>query len=131
MAQFEQLPGFIGKRRDNHARYAAELEHVIGVRFLGVPNGTAPNYWFHSLLVEHAEFGMDRDALMMVLDRAGIETRPLWPPNGRQAPYRDARAHRTERADWFWERVLNLPCGSDLTFDEVDRVVAAISAAGT
>jgi perosamine synthetase len=130
VAQIEELPGFIETRERNHARYAAGFAGVRGLRFLGVPEDSAPNYWFYSLLVEPGEFGMDREALMSALDGAGIETRPLWPPNERQAPYRGARAYDVDRAHWFWERVLNLPCSSDLTASEVDRVVAAIASAG-
>ena len=128
-AQLEELPGFIETRKRNHAHYAAALEGVPGLRFLGVPEGTAPNYWFYSLLVEPTEYGMDREALMIALERVGIQARPLWRPNHMQAPYRGSRAYRVERAVWFWERLLNLPCGGDLTDADVDEVVAAIVAA--
>ena len=129
-AQLEELPGFIETRKRNHAHYATALEGVQGLRFLGIPDGTAPNYWFYSLLVEPAEYGMDREALMLALGRAGIQTRPLWRPSHTQSPYRGSRAYRVERAVWFWERLLNLPCSSDLTEPEVDTVVAAIVTAG-
>jgi dTDP-4-amino-4,6-dideoxygalactose transaminase len=125
-AQLEELPGFIATRKRNHARYAAALDGVPGLRFLSVPDGTAPNYWFYSLLVEPEPYGMDREALMRVLERAGIQTRPLWYPNHRQAPFRGCQAYHVERAGWFWERLLNLPCSSDLAGSDVDAVAAAI-----
>jgi perosamine synthetase len=128
-AQLEELPGFIAARKRNHARFATALDGVPGLRFLGVPAGTAPNYWFYSALVEPAAYGMDREALMLVLDRAGIQTRPLWYPNHRQAPFRGCQAYRVDRAEWFWERVLNLPCSSDLSASDVEAVAEAITAA--
>ena len=130
-AQLEQLPKFLESRKLNHRRYAARLDQVPGLRLLGAPEETAPNYWFYSLLVDPGEFGMTRDALMLRLEQADIETRPLWPPNHTQGPYQGERAYGIERTQWFWERVLNLPCSSDLTESDVDRVAHAISAAGS
>jgi len=129
-AQLEELPRFVETRKRNHALYSKALEGVAGLSLLGVPDGTAPNHWFYSLLVEPAEFGIDRETLMLALERADIQTRPLWPPNQLQSPYRGCRAYRVERATWFWERVLNLPCSGDLTEADVHRVAAAIVAAG-
>ncbi len=129
-AQLEELPRFIEMRRRNHALYAEALDGVEGLRLLGVPGGTAPNYWFYSLLVEPGQFGIDREALMVALERDGIQTRPLWPPNHLQSPYRDCRAYRVERASWFWERVLSLPCSCDLTEGDVREIAGAIIAAG-
>lgn len=127
-AQMEKLPGFIAARRANQQRYAERLDAVPGLRMLDAPAGTSPNWWFYSLIIEPAEFGLDRDAVMQALDAEGIQTRPIWYPNHLQAPYRGCGAYRIERATWFWERVLNLPCSSDLTAEQVERVCGAILA---
>jgi perosamine synthetase len=66
---------------------------------------------------------------MGALAEQGIETRPVWGLLHEQAPFRQCTAWRVERARWFWRRVLNLPCSSDLEPDDVARVVAAIGAA--
>jgi dTDP-4-amino-4,6-dideoxygalactose transaminase len=129
VAQLEALPAFLEAKKRNHARYATAVDGVPGLRLLGAPEGTAPNDWFYSLLVEPTVFGKDREELMMTLDRAGIQTRPLWYPNHLQAPYRNAQTFGVERAVWFWERVLNLPCSGDLSDSELDRVVSAVIAA--
>jgi dTDP-4-amino-4,6-dideoxygalactose transaminase len=54
----------------------------------------------------------------------------VWGLLHEQAPLRDCTAWRVERAGWFWRRVLNLPCSSDVGPHDVARVVAAIHAAG-
>jgi perosamine synthetase len=125
-AQMEQLPRYLEIRQRNHERYVELLDGAPGLRLLGAPDDTAPNYWFYSLLVEPDEFGMDPNALMLHLEQAAIETRPLWPPNHLQSPYLNERRYRVERAEWFWRRVLNLPCSSDLTSSDVETVCAEI-----
>jgi aminotransferase in exopolysaccharide biosynthesis len=126
LAQLELLPGFIETKKRNWALYADALNGIEGVRLLGVPEGTKPNYWFYSLIVEPDEFGMDREALLRYLDERAIQTRPVWGLIHEQPPYADALAWQTDSARWFWERVLNLPCSTDLCEADVERVVAAI-----
>lgn len=131
VAQLEQLPAFIETKRENYAVYKKALAGVPGLQLLGVPGGTAPNYWFYSLVVDKAAYGLDREGLMAALGKAGIQTRPVWHLNHLQRPYAGNQSFKVSRAPWFVERVLNLPCGSGLTKAHALRVAAAIkSAAG-
>jgi perosamine synthetase len=126
LAQVEQLPDFIATKRANRARYAEGLRGAPGVAFIDPPGGTSPNCWFYSILVEPADYGMDREGLMTHLGEMGIQTRPLWLPIHMQAPYAGCTVVGPARAVWYWERILNLPCSSSLRPDDVDRVVGAI-----
>ncbi|MDD5629030.1 MAG: LegC family aminotransferase [Elusimicrobia bacterium] len=127
-AQLEMLPAILRRKKRNFDLYRALLQEVEGVRFLGVPPGTAPNHWFYSLIVEKNRFGRDRDEVMAGLARRGIQTRPLWRLNHRQRPYRRCQAYRIEKAPWFEARLLNLPCSRELTEAQVQRVAAAVAA---
>lgn len=129
VAQLEQLPGFIRTKKENYEVYRKALAGVPGLRLLGVPEGTAPNYWFYSLIIDKADFGMDREELMAALGKLGIQTRPVWHLNHLQRPYMGSQAYKVNRAQWFVERVLNLPCSTGLTKAQVLRVAAAIKAA--
>lgn len=126
LAQIETLSERVEVKRRNYARYLEALDGVEGVWLLGVPEGTEPNYWFYSLVIEAAEYGRDRESLMAALEAEGIHTRPVWQLNHMQRPYAHERAYRVERAVWFWERVLNLPCSTDLTEQDIERVVSVI-----
>ena len=130
VAQLEQLPAFIKRKKENYAFYKKALAGVKGLELLGVPEGTAPNYWFYSLLIDKAEFGTDREGLMAALGKAGIQTRPVWHLNHLQKPYKNNQAFKIDRAGWFVERVLNLPCSTGLTKAQAARVAGAIKAAG-
>jgi len=126
LAQVETLGERLVAKRDNYHRYLQGIDDVEGVWLLGVPEGTQPNFWFYSLIVEPTEYGCDREALMHGLDAEGIQTRPIWLLNHMQPPYKGERAYHVERAVWFWERILNLPCSPNLTEQEIERVVAVI-----
>jgi len=127
LAQIEQLRKFIRIKKKNYTSYRALLDPVRGVKLLGVPAGTFPNYWFYSLLVEKKEFGMNREQLMCRLTDKGIQSRPVWYLNHLQRPYRGNQTYRIEKAPWFWKRVLNLPCSTNLRESQIRKITTAIS----
>lgn len=129
VAQLEELEGFIRIKKRNYELYRSELSNTSGLALLDTPEGTRPNYWFYSLLVDKKEFGIDRKSLMLNLASKGIQTRPIWYLNHWQKPYRKNLSYKIEKAVWFWERVLNIPCSSNLTKAQLHSVVNAIKKA--
>lgn len=126
VSQLEELPAFLKTKRTNYEVYRKGLAGIPGLTLLGVPAGTAPNYWFYSLVIDKKAFGTDREGLMAALDRAGIQTRPVWQLNHAQQPYKASQAYKIECAAWYWQRVLNLPCSTSLTRAQALKVCAAI-----
>lgn len=126
LAQLEGLPDVLEAKRANYETYRLAFEDVAGARFLGVPAGTAPNYWFYSLFVDEAPEGPGRDAVIAMLDADGIESRPLWLPNHMQKPFRAFRAYGVESSVFQWRHIVNIPCSADLTTREIERVVDSV-----
>lgn len=127
LAQLEQMQEFIKVKKNNYELYCKLFSFVKGVKMLGIPRGTSPNYWFYSLLVEKKEYGMNREKLMKCLAEKNIQSRPIWYLNHLQRPYRMNQAYKIEKATWFWERVLNLPCSTGLREKQINRVTSIIS----
>jgi perosamine synthetase len=44
--------------------------------------------------------------------------------------YKNCRAYQIERALEFYEKIINLPCSSDLTYEDVLRVAAVMDEMG-
>lgn len=126
LAQLEQLKGFIKTKKENYELYKSLLRNIEGLKIIGIPEGTSPNYWFYSLLVEKRKFGMDRDTLLGQLQAKGIQTRPVWHLNHLQRPYRRNQAYKIENALKSWKQVLNLPCSTNLKAKEVKYIVSVI-----
>jgi len=115
LAQLEQLEQFISVKRDNYLEY-----HRLGLSLLNFREGIRPNYWFYSYKTNH------RDELMCSLSDQGIQTRPIWKLNHMQKPYEEAQAYQIEKSSYYYDHVLNLPCSSNLSIDEVRTVAAAV-----
>jgi perosamine synthetase len=127
-AQLEELPGFLAVRHRTHALYEELLAGVPGISVLRSPAYGESNDWLNTLLVDADAYGTDREGLMARLADAGIQSRPVWYPNHLQKPYRSCRTYRLERAVPMWERALNVPSGSSLSAEQVERVCRVVSA---
>jgi len=126
LAQLEQLKKFIRIKKNNYKLYCKLLCSVKGVKMLGIPRGTSPNYWFYSLLVEKKEYGMDWEKLMNCLMKKNIQSRPIWYLNHLQRPYHKNQAYKVKKAPWFWKRVLNLPCSTSLQEKQINYIASSI-----
>ncbi len=125
LSQMEVLPGFLETKRGNYELYQRELDGVEGLRLLPFREGTSPNYWFYALYIE-SSFPYSRDELLLELKARGIETRPIWGLIHEQTPYKDALHIDIEKAKDYYEHVLNLPCSTNLTKEDLLTVTEAL-----
>ena len=128
LAQLEQLEGFIRHKQENYERYQTAIGELPGLKLLDFRPDIRPNYWFYSLYLTD-DFPLDRESLMQYLLAQKIQTRPIWGLIHQQKPYRSSRAYQVEKAGQYRDHVLNLPCSTNLTGADVDRVIAALRTA--
>jgi dTDP-4-amino-4,6-dideoxygalactose transaminase len=79
--------------------------------------------WLTCLTVREDAFGMDREALRVALDRAGIEARPLWKPMHLQPLYAGCEVYAPTVGAELFRTGLCLPSGSAMTDADQDRVI--------
>jgi aminotransferase in exopolysaccharide biosynthesis len=125
LAQMEQLEGFIETKIRNYGIYKEKISKIAGLRLLGFRKETRSNHWFYSVFCEDS-FGMDRDSLVEYLAGKSIQARPIWGLINEQNPYVGSQEYRIEKAKYYWERVVNIPCSTNLENDGVKRVIAAL-----
>ena len=66
------------------------------------------------------------DLMRVALDKAGIESRPLWKPMHRQPVYYDAPAYVNGVSENLFHRGLCLPSGPMVTEADVKRIIETI-----
>ena len=115
LAQMDQLETFIQIKNENFQLYQKKGIHLIPFR-----EDIRSNYWFYSY-----ETGY-RDQLLQYLDTNNIQSRPIWKLIHTLKPYEDAQSYRIEKAFYYYDRVLNLPCSSNLTSVDVETVSETI-----
>ena len=125
-SQIDQLESFIETKIKNYKIYKEELEKVEGLEILPFVEGIRANYWFYSLKIDKEKYGIGRDELLQKLVDAGIQTRPIWGLIHQQKPYSTCQSYEIEKALYYYDRILNLPCSSNLTEKEVYQVIEKI-----
>lgn len=122
LAQIEELEGFIAHKHAMWQMYKAALDGKNGYRILDFDeNGVRPNKWFYSLYLEDDRH--DRDSLIAALQKEKIQTRPVWALIHEQADYPGSQAYGLEKAEEYRKRIVNLPCSTNLTREDCQRVI--------
>ena len=125
-SQIEQLESFIETKIKNYEIYKEELEKIEGLEILPFVEGIRANHWFYSLKIDKEKYGIGRDELLQKLVDAGIQIRPIWGLIHQQKPYSTCQSYEIEKALYYYDRILNLPCSSNLTEKEVYQVIEKI-----
>jgi aminotransferase in exopolysaccharide biosynthesis len=115
VAQLERLESFIETKKKN---YFAYLES--GIELLPFSKNIKPNYWFYSHLTEN------RNILLQHLSENNIQARPVWKLIHTLPMYKNCRAYQIERALEYYKKIINLPCSSNLTHEDVVRVATVL-----
>jgi perosamine synthetase len=124
VAQLEQLDGFIETKRKNYALYQSLLEHNALGQVLPFHTESS-NKWFYSFCL-HTPSADKRDALLKYLNDNQVQVRPIWKLNHLQTPFRSFFAMPTPKAEEFYNRILNLPCSTNLPEEDVRFVCELI-----
>ena len=84
-------------------------------------------YWMYTILLRE-NVRKERDQVMLDMEAAGIETRPVFYPMHVLPPYRDLARGSFPRAELCGARGINLPTHGRLTEEDLDRIVEALAA---
>jgi dTDP-4-amino-4,6-dideoxygalactose transaminase len=124
LAQLERLDEFVAAKHRIAARYDAafaDLPLVLPPRL----DGMDATYWLYSVLVPEAD-GRGRDELLQHLNGVGVGARSLWRPLHAQPPYVSVPVVGGGVGDGLFGRGVSLPCATELTDADQDRVIEAV-----
>ena len=123
----ERLEGFIAHKKELYDHYVARLDGVQGLRMLPfMTDGVRPNRWFFSLYLK--DTALDRDDVIARLQAQDIQTRPVWALIPEQADYPRNEAYALAKAEDYRRYIVNLPCSTNLTLDDCERLCQAVLA---
>jgi len=118
--QIEVLEKRIKQRREVYNYYKEQLQHIEGIEFLPEPKGFFANRWLSTLLLPRQ---LDPVAVCKALEEENIEARPLWKPMHLQPLFAQAPYYGNNLSSELFARGLCLPSSSNLSDEELDKVV--------
>ncbi|WP_156385006.1 MULTISPECIES: aminotransferase class I/II-fold pyridoxal phosphate-dependent enzyme [Nocardioides] len=125
-AQLVRLDHMLKRRREWRERYRALFADQPGVSILGGADDGGDNCWLTAIVVDPNASSWSAADLGAALDRANIETRPVWKPMHLQPVSAGLAGVLDGTSERIFERGLTLPAGSVLSDDDFERIERAI-----
>lgn len=125
-AQLVRLDGMLARRRELRERYRALFADQPGVSILGGVDDEGDNCWLTAIVVDPERSSWTAAELGAVLDRANVETRPVWKPMHLQPVSAGLDGVLDGTSERIFDQGLTLPAGSVLTDGEFERIATAI-----
>lgn len=125
--QLRVLEQRVQARRHNFEIYQQALSNLPGIEFMPEASFGRATRWLSCITINPTEFGADREQVRSFLAEQQIEARPVWKPLHLQPVFADCECVGGAIASYLFEHGLCLPSGSNLTDEDRDRVIEAIT----
>jgi dTDP-4-amino-4,6-dideoxygalactose transaminase len=122
--QMEVLDERIAQRRSNFDFYKNAFKDISAISFLEEPKGFYSNRWLTTILVNGVK--VTREDIRLALEKENIESRPLWKPMHLQPVFENCDFYGDRTSELLFEKGLCLPSGSNLSTEDLDRVVKIV-----
>jgi dTDP-4-amino-4,6-dideoxygalactose transaminase len=117
----------VNQRRAVYETYIQHLANLPGIDFLPEPAGYKSNRWLTGILVDDRKTnGATHETIRLALETENIESRPLWKPMHLQPVFEAYPSYTNGVSENLFDKGLCLPSGSNLTADDIMRVVTNI-----
>ncbi len=126
--QLQVLQERVDARRRNFEVYEKALGDLPGIEFMPEAAFGRATRWLTCLTINPQAFGADREEVRLGLDKRKIESRPVWKPLHMQPVFAECESFGGEVASDLFTRGLCLPSGSNLTDEDLERVIEAVKA---
>ena len=121
VAQMEQLPNFIKRRKEIDAFYKSELKNYSDIEFQKVEENLNPNCWLFTFKTPKMR------ELLTHLNANGVQSRPFWVPmNKLQMFEKEIYFTHNDVSNGVYQNCLSIPSSSFLTDLDLETVVKKI-----
>ena len=125
--QLKVLDKRVEQRRNNYNFYFDNLNSIEGISFQPELDGSFSNRWLTTITVDPQKTnGITRETIRLALAKENIEARPLWKPMHLQPIFKNTPFYGNGVSEKLFEEGLCLPSGSNLTQDDLNRVLETI-----
>ena len=128
LAQLEQLEEFIKIKEYNYKLYKEVISEISGLSILDFEQNVRSNHWFYALKCDD-KYPLNRDEIIKYLSTKGIQSRPIWGLINEQRPYIENQSYEIEKARYYIEHIINIPCSTNLTEEDATYVIECLRAA--
>ncbi|RYY71921.1 MAG: LegC family aminotransferase [Chitinophagaceae bacterium] len=117
VAQMEQLPGFIKRKKEIIQFYKDQLQGVGDIGFQEVSADVSPNWWLPTIS------SVKQRDILKALNDGKMQSRPFWVPMNQLRMFKDNIFYnKTDRSNHIYQHCLSIPCSTNITDADLQRV---------
>ena len=121
VAQMEQLPGFIKRKKEIASFYNKELGKIPGFSPQKISPEVDSNNWLYTAKVKQ------QPALRKFLRDNQVDARPFWVPMNQLPANKDSiYFNKTNTSQEVYQECLSLPCSTHITDDDLSKVASLV-----
>ena len=105
VAQMENLDKYIAQKRKLASTYKKFFTEN-NIPFFTEPENSFSNYWLNVIFLEDKT---ERDAFLEFSNNNKVMTRPAWKLMNRLPMFKDCMTYEIKNAEWFEDRLVNIP----------------------
>jgi dTDP-4-amino-4,6-dideoxygalactose transaminase len=125
--QLEVINERVIARRKNNEVYREFLADIPEISFLSEPDKNYfSNFWLTTIIINGSVTNFSNETIRQKLNEDNIESRPLWKPMHLQPVFRQMPAYTNGVSEELFKKGLCLPSASNLTMEDIERVVEII-----
>jgi dTDP-4-amino-4,6-dideoxygalactose transaminase len=125
--QLEVIEDRVARRRTIFEFYYKNLKHINGLSFLQEKLPVFSNRWLTTIIVDPSlTNGISCSDIHQALERENIESRPLWKPMHLQPVFEGCQSFINGVSENLFNNGLCLPSGSNMTEQDLERVLFVI-----
>ncbi len=121
VAQMEQLPKFLLRKKEIIAFYKSALQGVGDIKFQEVSDDVNPNWWLPTIFTEKQK------EVLKTLNDSKMQSRPFWVPMNQLPMFNsDIFVNKTDVSDFVYKHCLSIPCSTNISDTELQAVADKI-----
>jgi aminotransferase in exopolysaccharide biosynthesis len=121
VAQMEQLPDFINRKKEIIAFYKNGLEGTGDISFQQVNAAVNPNWWLPTIKTTKQR------EVLAALNGNKMQSRPFWVPMNQLPMFKEEIfVQQNNRSDFLYKHCLSIPCSTNITDEDLQSVVNQI-----
>jgi len=125
--QLRVLQDRVSGKREIFARYRESLGDLAGVSFMPEPDYAHSTRWLSCITIDPAVAGFGRDKIIDLLEENNIEARPTWKPMHLQPLFKTFEMIGGAVSSELFERGICLPSGTNMSDNELERIISLIT----
>ena len=121
VAQLEQLPGFIQKKKEITSLYKKKLTGIEDIQFQQIEKDVEPNFWLTAIGTSKQK------ELLTFLNKNNIESKPLWVPMNQLPMFADDSYITNHNvSNELYNSCVCLPCSTNIVDEDIEFVCQMI-----